>query len=113
MARLVALTSLALLLGTTGSSEAMIAPSLVRDVVRAAYPRIRACTGNEPVRAPGTIVVHFIIGPDGRVTEATVTRDDIGRRALAECVALTVLDLQFPTIDGGTISANYPFRFEP
>lgn len=94
-------------------ASAMIATSLVRDVIHAAAPRFRQCLAEVPLAAPGRLTVSFTIAADGRVTEATVVRDDIGRPALAECVALVILDLRFPEFRHGSVRITYPFRFAP
>ena len=94
-------------------ASAMIATSVIRDVIRAAMPHYRACAGDQPIASPGTITVSFLVGPDGTVHEAEAMRDELGRPALTACVIETTLDLRFPPNERvAGIRVNYPFRFE-
>lgn len=95
-------------------ASAMIATSVLRDVIRAASPQIARCAGDTALEARGRVVVAFVIGPEGRVHEAEATRNETGSPELAACVVRVVLGLVFPENPrGGTIRVTYPFRFEP
>jgi TonB family protein len=62
----------------------------------------------------GRIVVRFVIGADGRVTEATVTSSTLPGDALQADVLNAIRHWQFPAPQGGgKVIVNYPFAFHP
>lgn len=108
------LGALCLWLAIAPPASAMVSRSVLREVIRAASPRLRQCASGAPTFVAGRVVVSFLIAPDGHVAEAEVTTNETGSVALAECVARAVLELVFPPNErGGGIRVNYPFRFEP
>jgi hypothetical protein len=61
----------------------------------------------------GTVVIHWTIEETGQVTEACITEDTVGDRAIVACVNQLVREGAFPAPRGGAISVSLPFRFAP
>jgi len=99
-------------MGSTSVSGRM--PSeVIRGVLRVQQSSIRHCY-QETLRVhpaiEGRMVVHFVIGRDGRVRHAT-TAGDIDHPQLRECVTQVVRGTPFPRPEGGIITVAFPFVF--
>ena len=59
------------------------------------------------------MVLQWAIHPDGHVAVVTIETDTIGDDGLATCMALPILDAQFPAgIDpAGLVEVSFPFKF--
>lgn len=88
-----------------------LSPEVIRRVVLRHIAEVRGCYEHALATDPGLtarVVAHFTIGPDGRVTAATV--DGSSDAALTTCIASRVRAWVFPTpAGGGTVRVNYPF----
>jgi hypothetical protein len=62
--------------------------------------------------APGVLVVHFSIGPRGRVTDAFPEVEDVPAQ-VSSCVVNRIRDLRFPSPPGGRATFHSPFQLEP
>jgi hypothetical protein len=59
----------------------------------------------------GEMHVELTIGPDGRVTDVSVTRDDLRARAIAEeCIAATLRRFRFNPGPAAPVRFRYVFR---
>jgi TonB family protein len=90
---------------------------LIRAVIRRQLPPVRACYARALAReAPGfggRLVLKFVIGPLGTVTEAEVTDSELPSEAFETCVTGAVKRWRFPKPPGGgTISVRYPIVFK-
>jgi TonB family protein len=73
----------------------------------ATKPEVATCTDKAP-HAEGIVKIHVVVGPDGSVTEVTITKAP--DPTLGECVAEIVRQAAFSqTRRGG--SFTYPFVF--
>jgi hypothetical protein len=59
----------------------------------------------------GRIVTHFVVETDGKVSSATIKRNDMKDAALGECVRDVFLGLELAALDRKT-SYTYPLVFE-
>ena len=88
----------------------------IRGVIHRNLPEVRGCYERALMARPvlhGTLAVHFTIDHAGAVTQAEVSRDELGRPDLAACILAAVRTWTFPAAPHGTISVTYPFRCEP
>jgi TonB family protein len=61
----------------------------------------------------GRVELQLTISPDGRVTNATADKSEVGEDVGA-CIAHAARSWRFPAVDSGGISVvNYPFAFTP
>ena len=88
--------------------------SIIRRYVKRHLEKIRYCYEQRLQKQPalaGTVTAVFTISTTGRVTASTASGmdDDV-----AKCVADTIAQIEFPSIDGGGVSEiHYPFAFKP
>ena len=62
----------------------------------------------------GKIVVRVLIGADGSILKAEVTKDTVGNAKLKEAVVKAVKAMKFPAPSGGGgVIVTYPFEFKP
>lgn len=106
-------------------------PAKIQTVVRSNFPKLRACYEDGLRRDPalqGRVAVRFVIGREGKVTEAhDATSDPIPTDATAPagssttppmpdkkvsaCVVSRMLELVFPKPEGGVVTVVYPINF--
>ncbi|HZJ70665.1 MAG TPA: AgmX/PglI C-terminal domain-containing protein, partial [Planctomycetota bacterium] len=105
---------------SAGGDDGDLDKEYIRSVVHDAQPLLRECYElalDEDPTLSGKLTVEFTITgePDvgGLVEEATTSKEGIGaNQTLAECVAETMLSLQFPApANGGVVQVRYPFLF--
>ncbi len=85
-------------------------------VVRRYAPGIRYCYDNELKKQPalgGKLVVSITVAASGRVTEAVVVQDSVGRAALTACALTQIEAWRFPEIPTGVVTFHAPFVFTP
>ncbi len=89
---------------------------LIRRVVAAHIPEIRACynqaLASDP-EAKGRVVLDFTIGEQGRVTRSVVASSDMADAWTPECMRAATMGWLFPKPDGGEVVVSYPFVLEP
>ncbi len=86
--------------------------SLIRKPIRAKLPQIRACYEKALEKDPkleGKVVVKFVIGKDGKVSESSGT----GLPVVADCVANVVKTIAFQPNMPEPATVSYPFVFSP
>jgi len=104
-----------------GSLEKGIVRRYVRrqlNAVRYCYEKVLLAPRAAPPRAAprprlaGTVTVHFLVAPNGRVVQSTA--DGLGDPEVERCIAGAVAAIEFPAVpDGGTTAINYPFTLVP
>jgi hypothetical protein len=91
-------------------------PDVIKRIVRANYPRFRACYEHGLTAHPelkGIVAVEFVIDESGAVLEAkrgaasTLKDDDVGA-----CVVGVYRSLSFPEPEGGKVHVTYPIDFQ-
>lgn len=91
-------------------------PDIIRRVVREHSPQVRYCYEKELNVSPGLsgkIAVRWMIGPDGKVTSASITDSSMNSAAVEACLKNRVMTWRFPSPrGGGSVVVNYPFLFK-
>jgi outer membrane biosynthesis protein TonB len=91
-----------------------LAPDAVRQVVLRHQQSLKQCYDAELARDPdlkGGITMTWLIAPDGTVSTASVAASTIRNTNVESCVLRVVRSWTFPTSDGPTNVAAYPFKF--
>ena len=72
----------------------------------------RACFAAALAERPdlnGTVVVRFLVTPEGAVRDSTVVSDDTGQPRVASCLLRRVQAWTFPSPGEVEAQATYPF----
>ncbi len=89
----------------------------IRAVVRSRIADVRGCYNETLVNDPtaqGRLVVQFTIDPEGQVSAAAVTQNELPTDAVGRCVVEAVKRWAFPKPQGGAIvDVTYPFVLVP
>jgi Zn-dependent protease with chaperone function/biopolymer transport protein ExbD len=91
-------------------------PEIVRKVIRAHMPEVKACHETALADRPklaGKMAVVFTIGRTGSVTDARIENWTLGDPEVARCTAARVRGWVFPPPAGGIVMVHYPFTFSP
>lgn len=77
----------------------------IKSTLKGANGAVQAC--KDQFKTPGTYMVKFVIGKNGRVSDASVP----GKSGdpTADCVAKAVKGVRFPELSGDPQSVTYPF----
>lgn len=92
---------------------------VIASVVAQNRQKVRACYEAERAKNPalaGTLTLHFILDPQGNVTQANVVpeRTTLKQPSLHQCVLDALRTISFPPSSRGFESqVNYPFDFKP
>jgi TonB family protein len=113
-----------LLAACSASAEASAAPAAtvdggldkpaVREVVKAHIDQVRECYNAELVEneaVAGSVMVSFVVQPDGSATQVGVPESSMPARFDA-CITTAVEGWTFPASDAET-RVSYPFDFSP
>jgi hypothetical protein len=91
---------------------------VIAQIVKDNRQPVRDCMDKVQKQLPdlaGTMVIHFIVDPDGKVTKAelNVERSTVKNPEVADCAAKVILGLKFPPSSRAMKSeVNYPFDFK-
>lgn len=91
-------------------------PSVVKDVVRKRFRRLRLCYEAGLVENPalaGELGVRFTIGADGVVTNIEKTRSTLSVPRVESCIVSEFSFLEFPPPASGVVIVSYSMRFAP
>lgn len=96
--------------GAPGRLEA----SAIQDVVREHRDELGFCFTWQLHQHPelgGRIVMEFVIGADGQVSEARVASDELDDEVVERCFVRVTERMEFPAPDGGgEVTVRYPFQ---
>jgi hypothetical protein len=104
---------------TTGAPTRGTLPKAVIDEkLKSAGPGVQACYARGLKTKPdlrGSVIVNFVVGPDGKVahTEAAEADDALPDAATVDCILGEIRKLVFPEPKGGRVFINYPLKLEP
>jgi hypothetical protein len=93
-----------------------INPSMIRDRVRSAAPKVRDCYNLGLVRDPGLVgntVFRFTVALDGSVENVELKSNSLPDCQAVGCMSDVLRGLHFDPPEGGTATVTYPFRFAP
>jgi len=101
----------AVVVGAVDASAIEAALLAHRDEFRLCYEReINAETPN----LSGRVGTSFVIGPQGRVTEAGVASTSLNHAPTERCILNVIRRIDFPVPrGGGMVQVSYPFKFTP
>lgn len=90
--------------------------SVIDEQIKKAIPQLRECYTNESKKAggqkEGRLVMKFLIGADGGVTEAKAEDSTFQNAEFVDCMAKAVKAITFPPpAGGGVVEVSYPFAF--
>jgi uncharacterized Zn-binding protein involved in type VI secretion len=94
----------------------VLAPPVIQKVVRNSFDVFRRCYEAGLKRDPkleGKVLVRFVIGRDGRVSDFKDGGSDIPDKAVSACVVSGFGGLTFPPPKGGIVTVVYPIMFAP
>lgn len=86
--------------------------AVIRNVIRQHIGEVKKCYETELGKKPdlaGKVMVHFIIGIDGKVTESSIQESSLHSPAGEQCITAAVRGWEFPKPRGGTVVVSYPF----
>lgn len=86
--------------------------AVIRDVIRQHIGEVKKCYETELEKKPnlaGRVMVHFVIGTDGKVTESSIQESTLHSPAGEQCIAAAVRGWEFPKPRGGNVVVSYPF----
>ena len=88
---------------------------VIQRIVRQNFGRFRLCYENALRETPdlaGSVVIDFVIDPQGRVTSSKVsTESTLPDAGMRSCVARGMGNLSFPQPEGGVVKVTYPVTF--
>lgn len=87
---------------------------LIRRIVRANFPRFRACYAQGLKKDPalaGVVSVKFIIDSTGAVESVSLLPGSLPDPAVKSCVSGVFRTLSFPEPEGGKVTVTYPIDF--
>ncbi|WAS90839.1 AgmX/PglI C-terminal domain-containing protein [Nannocystis punicea] len=116
MFSLLMLTTIVTAAAPARADDETLYQSLIRRIVRAHMPEVRACYDEGLTRKPelaGSLTVDFEIGTDGHVVRSEVKDSTLADAKVEACVAATVRGWLFVRPDEGTVKVSYPFAFKP
>ncbi len=90
-------------------------PEIIKRIIRANFPRLRACYEQGLKRDPtlkGTVSVRFIISASGAVESASSAGGTMTDKPVSDCVLGVYRTLSFPEPEGGKVMVTYPIDFQ-
>jgi hypothetical protein len=103
------------LIETTADIQGRLPPEVIKRIIRANYPRFRACYESGLKRVPdlkGTVSTAFVIDKDGAVESAKNTGGTLTDEPVKSCVTGVFKTLSFPEPEGGKVKVTYPIDFQ-
>jgi hypothetical protein len=89
---------------------------VIRRVIAQHQAQVRYCYEKELLKDPklaGKLHVKFVIGPEGKVTQADIADDELKSAPVAACVQKVFQRMRFPApLGGGVVMVTYPFTFK-
>jgi hypothetical protein len=93
-----------------------LAPEIIQRVVRANFPKLRACyeaglTANPSLA--GRVAVKFVIASDGVVASSLLQSATMPDEGVVKCTVSAFSSLSFPAPSNGIVTVVYPIEFVP
>jgi hypothetical protein len=86
-------------------------PEVVKRIIRANFPRIRACYEAGLRRDPaltGKVTIDFVIDSTGAMNKVAIGESTLPDEAAKTCIAGVFRTLSFPEPEGGIVKVKYP-----
>ena len=86
---------------------------VIKDVIHEHHREVRQCAEARPFSrrsVGGKVVVHFLIGASGGVSDVRVASSTLSEPPLAECLTAAVRSWVFPKPKHGPVEINFPFQ---
>ena len=93
-----------------------LAPEQIQRIIRERYPDFRKCYEEGLASNPklnGRVTIRFVIGRDGRVSNAYIQGNEVPDCRVAQCVRREMTKSVFPKPENGIVTVVYPIKFEP
>lgn len=90
-------------------------PETIKRVIRANFPRFRACYEQGLKKDPGlkgTVAVRFIIDTTGAIESASPSGGSLSDAGVSSCVLGVYKTLSFPEPESGKVMVTYPIDFQ-
>jgi hypothetical protein len=90
-------------------------PEVIRRVIRANFPRFRACYDTALRRDPsiaGSVIVRFVIDTTGAVETASLNGGTMSDSGVRSCTLSVYQTLSFPEPAHGKVRVTYPIDFQ-
>lgn len=100
----------------SSSSVGSLNAQEVRRVVGGSLSAIKLCYERSLRRnrsLQGRVTINFTIGSGGRVTRAQAVQNLSAAPEVGSCIETRIRSLRFPSPEGGPVTFQYPFLFEP
>jgi copper chaperone CopZ len=91
---------------------------VIADLVKANRQPVRDCMDKVQKQLPdlaGTMVIHFVIDPEGKVTKAelNIERSQVKNAEVSDCAVKVITSIKFPASSRAMKSeVNYPYDFK-
>jgi hypothetical protein len=95
--------------------QGRLPPEVIKRIIRANFPRFRACYEQGLKKDPGlkgTVAVRFIIDTTGAVESANQAGGNMPDGGVSSCVVAVYRTLSFPEPEGGKVLVTYPIDFQ-
>lgn len=95
--------------------QGRLPPEVIKRIIRANFPRFRACYEQGLKKDPGlkgTVAVRFIIDTTGAVESANLSGGSMSDSQVSSCVLGVYRTLSFPEPEGGKVMVTYPIDFQ-
>ena len=96
------------------AAKGMIPKDLIRGVIQQHIGEVKQCylgPLQQNKDLAGRVLVYFVIGTDGKVTESHIQESSLNSPAFEKCITDTVRSWLFPKPQGGKVEVSYPFVF--
>jgi hypothetical protein len=98
-----------------GRGQGQLPREVIQRIMRTGSGAFRLCYQRGLASNPkleGRVNVHFVIGPNGSVTEVTTPGSTLKDENVLRCISARVAAMTFPSPGGDTVSVTYPFIFQ-
>lgn len=94
------------------AAKGSLAKDVIRGVIMHNINDVKQCYEAQVAKNPdlsGRVVVRFIVGIDGKVTESRIEESTLKNATAESCIANAVKSWAFPSPKGGKVVVTYPF----
>jgi outer membrane biosynthesis protein TonB len=98
--------------GEEATAKGSLDKAVIRNVIQQQIHQVKKCYETELEKnqnLAGRVVVHFIIGDDGKVVESRIEETTLHSPGGEQCIANAVRGWAFSKPRGGKVVVRYPF----